>query len=636
MTDNQYVSIQQAADATGWSQRMLRYLETAGLVTAVRTAGGHRQYGPRQLDRLRSLRSMVDDHGIGITDVVFELRMRTDPALAHSIDEWFGAMHRLAAPPRASLFRRLADPSPTYRTDSNRTDSTRIASNRTPSNRTDTGAQMSLSLVSDSAGSVPDFKVADLSLAEFGRKEISLAEHEMPGLMSLRREFGPSQPLKGKKVAGSLHMTVQTAVLIETLAALGADVRWVSCNIFSTQDHAAAAIVVGPNGTPENPSGVPVFAWKGETLEEYWWCTEQLLTWPDGSGPDSIVDDGGDATLLIHMGVEYEAAGAVPLTDDSDSEEYAVILDVLRSSLAADPTKYTRMAAPIIGVTEETTTGVLRLYEFQRAGTLLFPAINVNDSVTKSKFDNKYGIRHSLIDGLNRGTDVMIGGKVAVVLGYGDVGKGAAESLRGQGARVIVTEIDPICALQAAMDGLQVATMEDVVETADIFITTTGNKDIITADHMSRMKHQAIVGNIGHFDNEIDMAGLAAYPGVQKIEVKPQVHEWVFPDGHKLIVLSEGRLLNLGNATGHPSFVMSTSFSNQTIAQIELYTRKDVYQAGEGETNRVHILPKHLDEKVARLHLDALGAKLTVLTKQQAEYLGVDVAGPYKSDHYRY
>jgi adenosylhomocysteinase len=630
MTGSQYVSIQQAALATGWSQRMLRYLETAGLVTAVRTAGGHRQYGPRQLDRLRSLRTMVDDHAIGITDVVFELRMRTDPALSNSMDEWFGAMHRLAAPPRASLFRRLADPSPTYRPVPDNPHST----NQT--NRTDTGAPMSLSLVSDSAGSVPDFKVADLSLAAFGRKEITLAEHEMPGLMALRKEFGPSQPLKGKKVAGSLHMTVQTAVLIETLAALGADVRWVSCNIFSTQDHAAAAIVVGPNGTPENPSGVPVFAWKGETLQEYWWCTEQLLSWPDGSGPDSIVDDGGDATLLIHMGVEYEAAGAVPLTDDSDSEEYGVILDVLRSSLAADSTKYTRMAAPIIGVTEETTTGVLRLYEFQRAGTLLFPAINVNDSVTKSKFDNKYGIRHSLIDGINRGTDVMIGGKVAVVLGYGDVGKGAAESLRGQGARVIVTEIDPICALQAAMDGLQVATLEDVVETADIFITSTGNKDIITAEHMSRMKHQAIVGNIGHFDNEIDMAGLAAYPGVQKIEIKPQVHEWVFPDGHKLIVLSEGRLLNLGNATGHPSFVMSTSFSNQTIAQIELYTRKDVYQAGEGETNRVHILPKHLDEKVARLHLDALGAKLTVLTKQQAEYLGVDVAGPYKSDHYRY
>ena len=630
MVDHQYVSIQQAADSTGWSQRMLRYLETAGLVTAVRTTGGHRQYGPRQLDRLRSLRSMVDEHGIGITDVVFELRMRTDPALARSIDEWFGAMHRLAAPPSAGLYRRLAEPSPTYRPEPAQADPT------SQSSRTDTGAPMSLTLVSDSAGSVPDFKVADLSLAEFGRKEITLAEHEMPGLMALRREFGPSQPLKGKKVAGSLHMTVQTAVLIETLTALGADVRWVSCNIFSTQDHAAAAIVVGPNGTPANPSGVPVFAWKGETLEEYWWCTEQLLTWPDGSGPDSIVDDGGDATLLIHMGVEYEAAGAVPLSDDSDSEEYGVILDVLRSSLVADPTKYTRMADPIIGVTEETTTGVLRLYEFQRAGTLLFPAINVNDSVTKSKFDNKYGIRHSLIDGINRGTDVMIGGKVAVVLGYGDVGKGAAESLRGQGARVIVTEIDPICALQAAMDGLQVATMEDVVETADIFITTTGNKDIITAEHMARMKHQAIVGNIGHFDNEIDMAGLAAYPGVTKIEVKPQVHEWVFADGKKLIVLSEGRLLNLGNATGHPSFVMSTSFSNQTIAQIELYTRKDVYQAGEGETNRVHILPKHLDEKVARLHLDALGAKLTVLTKQQAEYLGVDVAGPYKSDHYRY
>ncbi|HEY2273452.1 MAG TPA: adenosylhomocysteinase, partial [Jatrophihabitantaceae bacterium] len=426
---------------------------------------------------------------------------------------------------------------------------------------------MSITLIPDAKGSVTDFKVKDLSLAAFGRKEIQLAEHEMPGLMALRREFGPSQPLKGKKVAGSLHMTVQTAVLIETLTALGADVRWVSCNIFSTQDHAAAAIVVGPNGTPENPQGVAVYAWKGETLEEYWWCTEQMLTWPDGSGADSIVDDGGDATLLIHMGTEYEAGGAVPQAEDTDSDEYKVILELLRRSVAEQPGKYTRMGANIIGVTEETTTGVHRLYEFERAGTLLFPAINVNDSVTKSKFDNKYGCRHSLIDGINRGTDVMIGGKLAVVCGYGDVGKGCVESLRGQGARVVVTEVDPICALQAAMDGLQVVTLEDVVDTADIFITTTGNKDIIRAEHMAKMKHQAIVGNIGHFDNEIDMAGLAKVSGIRKVEVKPQVHTWTYPDGKTIIVLSEGRLLNLGNATGHPSFVMSASFSNQTIAQ---------------------------------------------------------------------
>ncbi len=485
-------------------------------------------------------------------------------------------------------------------------------------------------LTADSAGSVSDFKVADLSLAGFGRKEIQLAEHEMPGLMALREEYGKAQPLAGKRIAGSLHMTIQTAVLIETLTALGADVRWVSCNIFSTQDHAAAAIVVGPNGTPENPQGVPVFAWKGETLEEYWWCTDQMLTWPNGKGPDAIVDDGGDATLLIHMGVEFEAAGAVPQPDANDPEEYGVILETLRRSIAADPTRFTRASQDIKGVTEETTTGVHRLYEFERDGTLLFPAINVNDSVTKSKFDNKYGVRHSLIDGINRGTDVMIGGKVAVVCGYGDVGKGCAESLRGQGARVLVTEIDPICALQAAMDGLQVVTLDDVVGTADIFITATGNKDIITAEHMAKMKHQAIVGNIGHFDNEIDMAGLAKTPGIERIKVKPQVDEWVFPDGHAIIVLSEGRLLNLGNATGHPSFVMSTSFANQVIAQIEVLTKTDQYE------NKVYVLPKHLDEKVARLHLDALGAKLTTLTKSQAEYIGVDVAGPYKSDHYRY
>jgi adenosylhomocysteinase len=475
-----------------------------------------------------------------------------------------------------------------------------------------------------------DYKVADLSLAEYGRNEIRLAQHEMPGLMALREEFGPSQPLAGARIAGSLHMTVQTAVLIETLVELGADVRWVSCNIFSTQDHAAAAVVVGPEGTVDTPTGTPVYAWKGETLPEYWWCTEQMLVWPDGKGPNMLLDDGGDATLLIHKGTEFEKNGAVPSTAEDDSEEYGVILDLLRASVAADPSKYTRMGEGIKGVTEETTTGVHRLYEFAKAGELLFPAINVNDSVTKSKFDNKYGTRHSLIDGINRATDVLMGGKVAVVLGYGDVGKGSAESLRGQGARVIVTEIDPICALQAAMDGYQVATLEDVVETADIFITATGNKDIILAADMERMKHQAIVGNIGHFDNEIDMAGLARTEGVRRNTIKPQVDEWVFADGHSIIVLSEGRLLNLGNATGHPSFVMSNSFANQTIAQIELFTKNDDYD------KQVYVLPKHLDEKVARLHLDALGVRLTTLSKEQAAYIGVDVAGPYKPDHYRY
>ncbi|MFY1695338.1 MULTISPECIES: adenosylhomocysteinase [unclassified Solwaraspora] len=489
---------------------------------------------------------------------------------------------------------------------------------------------MTVTLTADSAGQVSDFKVADLSLATFGRKEIELAEHEMPGLMALRREYAAQQPFKGKKIAGSLHMTVQTAVLIETLTALGADVRWVSCNIFSTQDHAAAAVVVGPNGTIDDPQGVAVYAWKGETLEEYWWCTEQMLTWPDGSGPDSIVDDGGDVTLLIHLGKQFEAAGAVPSTAPTDSHEYGIILDTLRRSLATNPTKYTEMAEPIIGVSEETTTGVNRLYELAREGNLLFPAINVNDSVTKSKFDNKYGIRHSLVDGINRATDVMIAGKLAVICGYGDVGKGAVESLRGQGARVVVTEIDPICALQAAMDGLDVVTLDDVVERGDIFITTTGNKDIILAEHMAKMKHNAIVGNVGHFDNEIDMAGLAKVPGIEKVNIKPQVDVWRFPDGHAVIVLSEGRLLNLGNATGHPSFVMSTSFSNQVIAQIELFTKVGEYE------KKVYVLPKHLDEKVARLHLDAFGAKLTVLSKAQADYIGVDVAGPYKPEHYRY
>jgi adenosylhomocysteinase len=480
-----------------------------------------------------------------------------------------------------------------------------------------------------------DFKVADLSLAEFGRKEIRLAEHEMPGLMVTRAEFADSKPLKGARITGSLHMTVQTAVLIETLVALGAEVRWASCNIFSTQDHAAAAVAVGPDGTPEEPKGVAVFAWKGETLEEYWWCTSQALTWPEpGSngetGPNMLLDDGGDATLLVHLGAEYEAAGAVPGPETAGSEEEKVILELLRESLAAEPQRFTKLAEGIRGVTEETTTGVIRLYERQANGTLLFPAINVNDSVTKSKFDNIYGCRHSLIDGINRATDVMIAGKTAVICGYGDVGKGCAESLRGQGAKVVVTEIDPICALQAAMHGLEVKKLESVISTADIFITATGNKNVITVDHMKQMKHQAIVGNIGHFDNEIDMAGLERVDGIERINIKPQVDEWRFPDGHSIIVLSEGRLLNLGNATGHPSFVMSNSFTNQVIAQIELFGKAEAYG------KEVHVLPKHLDEKVARLHLDALGVELTELVDDQAAYIGVPVEGPYKSDHYRY
>ncbi|GLY37450.1 adenosylhomocysteinase [Amycolatopsis sp. NBRC 101858] len=475
-----------------------------------------------------------------------------------------------------------------------------------------------------------DFAVADLSLAEAGRTQLRLAEHEMPGLMAIRREYAAAQPLKGARVAGSLHMTVQTAVLIETLVALGAEVRWVSCNIFSTQDEAAAAVVVGPEGTVDAPAGTPVFAWKGETLEEYWWCTDQLFAFSGGQAPNMILDDGGDATLLVHKGVEFEAAGAVPQPSEEDPEEYRIVLETLRASLAADGDRFTRMAKEIRGVTEETTNGVKRLYKLAKDGELLFPAMNVNDSVTKSKFDNKYGIRHSLVDGLNRATDVMIGGKRVLVCGYGDVGKGAVEALRGQGARVSVTEIDPICALQAAMDGLDVVELDDVIETADIFITTTGNFGIISADQMSRMKRNAIVANVGHFDNEIDMAGLAKLPGITKHEIKPQVHEWTFPDGHAIIVLSEGRLMNLGNATGHPSFVMSNSFTNQAIAQIELFAKP-----GEYATD-VHRLPKHLDEKVARLHLDALGVKLTKLSKEQAEYIGVDVEGPYKLDHYRY
>ena len=462
-----------------------------------------------------------------------------------------------------------------------------------------------------------DYKVADLNLADFGRKEITLAEHEMPGLMAMRERYGDSKPLKGARIAGSLHMTVQTAVLIETLVELGAEVRWASCNIFSTQDHAAAAIAA---------AGIPVFAWKGETLEEYWWCTEQILTWPGGQQPNMILDDGGDATLFVHKGVEFTKAGAVPEPAASDSHEYQVIL----KTLAQSRLDFVSLANSIRGVTEETTTGVHRLYEMANAQALLFPAINVNDSVTKSKFDNKYGCRHSLIDGINRATDVLIGGKVAVVCGYGDVGKGCAESLAGQGARVVVTEIDPICALQAAMDGYQVATLDDVVGIADIVVTATGNRDVVTADHMAQMKHNAIVGNIGHFDNEIDMAGLEATPGIERQNIKPQVDRWIFPDGHGVIVLSEGRLLNLGNATGHPSFVMSNSFTNQVLAQIELFTKPEEYPTG------VYVLPKHLDEEVARLHLDALGVRLTTLTDAQADYLGIDVAGPYKAENYRY
>jgi adenosylhomocysteinase len=475
-----------------------------------------------------------------------------------------------------------------------------------------------------------DYKVADLSLADYGRTEIQLAEHEMPGLMAMRERYGAEQPLKGARIAGSLHMTIQTAVLIETLVALGAEVRWASCNIFSTQDHAAAAIAVGPNGTPEDPQGVPVFAWKGETLEEYWWCTQQILDWPGDTLPNMILDDGGDATMLVHLGVQAEKTGQAPDPASATSGEQRIVFEVLNAVLAKNANHWTPIANSIKGVTEETTTGVLRLYDMMRDGTLLFPAINVNDSVTKSKFDNKYGCRHSLIDGINRATDVLIGGKVAVVCGYGDVGKGCAESLRGQGARVIVTEIDPICALQASMDGYQVTTLEEALPIADIIITATGNKDVVTLDHMRSMKHNAIVGNIGHFDNEIDMAGLEADGVATRKNVKPQVDIWTFPEGNSIIVLSEGRLLNLGNATGHPSFVMSNSFTNQVLAQIEIFTKTEEYPTG------VYVLPKHLDEEVARLHLDALGVKLTTLSESQASYLGIPVEGPYKSEQYRY
>ena len=477
-----------------------------------------------------------------------------------------------------------------------------------------------------------DYKVADLSLAGFGRKEIQLAEHEMPGLMAIRAQFTDDAPLKGAQITGSLHMTIQTAVLIETLTALGAEVRWASCNIFSTQDHAAAAIAVGPNGTPDAPDGVPVYAWKGETLEEYWWCTEQALRWPgtETGGPNMILDDGGDATLYVHNGTKYEAAGEVPEADEDDPDEWKVILASLKASLAEDGNRWTKIGAGINGVTEETTTGVHRLYQMFESGELLFPAINVNDSVTKSKFDNLYGCRHSLIDGINRAVDVMLGGKTAVVAGYGDVGKGCAQSFKGQGARVIITEIDPICALQAAMEGFQVARLEDVIGTADIFISSTGNKNVITLDHMAAMKHQAIVGNIGHFDNEIDMSGLLRSSDIQRVTVKPQVDEFTWPDGHSIIMLSEGRLLNLGNATGHPSFVMSCSFSNQVLAQMELHQRLEDYPLG------VHRLPKQLDEDVARYHLDALGVRLTVLTDEQSDYLEIPKEGPYKADHYKY
>ena len=586
---------------------MLRYIESAGLIELPRTPKGYRIFGPGELQRLRTLRELLTRFDCALSDVAFAKRLASDAELRAAVDHWFAERPQKPAEVASGAWLSWEQ----------------RKHERLLATRPDPGINGAVRrmTVTEATTTTPDYKVADISLADFGRKEITLAEHEMPGLMAMREEFGASQPLKGARIMGSLHMTVQTAVLIETLIALGAEVRWVSCNIFSTQDHAAAAIAA---------AGIPVFAWKGETLEEYWWCTEQALSWPGHDGPNMILDDGGDATLLVHKGTEFEKAGAVPDPDSTDNEEFKVILGLLSRTLAEDPQRWTRLGEGIQGVTEETTTGVHRLYEMQQAGTLLFPAINVNDSVTKSKFDNLYGCRHSLIDGINRATDVMIAGKIAVICGYGDVGKGCAQSLRGQGARVLVTEIDPICALQAAMDGYQVVRLEDVVDSGDIFITATGNKDIITADHMGRMKHQAIVGNIGHFDNEIDMAGLTRVDGVERVNIKPQVDEWRFADGHSILVLSEGRLLNLGNATGHPSFVMSNSFTNQTIAQVELFTKNDDYE------KRVYVLPKHLDEKVARLHLDALGAKLTQLSPEQAAYIGVSVEGPFKSDHYRY
>ena len=603
------LTINEAAETTGWSPRMLRYIESAGLIELPRTPKGYRIFGPGELQRLRTLRELLTRFDCALSDVAFAKRLASDPGPE---DGRRPLVRRAAGEAGRGGQRRLALLGAAQ---------ARAPSRDTPDPATDGDLCRMTVTDATTTTTTPDYKVADISLADFGRKEITLAEHEMPGLMAMREEFGAAQPLKGARIMGSLHMTVQTAVLIETLVALGAEVRWVSCNIFSTQDHAAAAIAA---------AGIPVFAWKGETLEEYWWCTEQALNWPGHDGPNMILDDGGDATLLVHKGVEFEKAGAVPDPESADSEEFQVVLRLLQRNLAEDPQKWTRAAAELKGVTEETTTGVHRLYEMQQQGTLLFPAINVNDSVTKSKFDNLYGCRHSLIDGINRATDVMIAGKTAVICGYGDVGKGCAQSLRGQGARVLVTEIDPICALQAAMDGYQVVRLEDVVESGDIFITATGNKDVIGAADMQRMKHQAIVGNIGHFDNEIDMAGLARTEGVERINIKPQVDEWRFADGHSILVLSEGRLLNLGNATGHPSFVMSNSFTNQTIAQVELFTKNDDYE------KLVYVLPKHLDEKVARLHLDALGARLTELSPEQAAYIGVPVEGPFKSDHYRY
>ena len=613
------LTIQEAAEITEWSPRMLRYIERAGLIEPQRSGAGYRLYGPAELQRLRTLRELVTRFGIGLGDVGFAQRLRRDEQLAEAIDGVVSSRARASrARPRgrvAALGAGQAFEAPGARREP--PDLIRPQENHphmTPPTAVDTQI---------------DFKVADISLADYGRKEIEMAEHEMPGLMQTRAEYADAQPLKGARITGSLHMTIQTAVLIETLTSLGAEVRWCSCNIFSTQDHAASAVVVGKDGTPEDPRGVPVFAWKGETLEEYWWCTQQALLWPDG-GPNLILDDGGDATMLVHKGAEYEAAGAAPDPSTGESEEFVHFLTLLNKSLEEDAQRWTKIADGIIGVSEETTTGVGRLYQMAKQGTLKFPAINVNDSVTKSKFDNLYGCRHSLVDGIFRGTDVMLAGKVGVVCGYGDVGKGSAASLAAQGCRVVVTEIDPICALQACMEGYDVKTIEDVVETADLFITTTGNKDIITAEHMARMKHQAIVGNIGHFDNEIDMAGLEKTPGIERINIKPQVDKWVFPDGHAVIILSEGRLLNLGNATGHPSFVMSNSFTNQTLAQIELFTNTDSYD------KQVYVLSKELDEKVARLHLGALGAKLTTLTPEQAEYIGRPVEGPYKPDTYRY